>query len=100
MTHDKYDNDVLKQLTRIANSLEKMEKKLPDVHNIAVKENIFGEAIVCTKPKDKDTEQFNNKRCICDDCIHDIDKDSSACAWCGDGGISNFEPINKEVKND
>ena len=27
-THDKYDNDILKQLTRIANSLEKIEKSL------------------------------------------------------------------------
>lgn len=26
MTHDKYDNDILKQLSRIANSLEKIEK--------------------------------------------------------------------------
>lgn len=26
MTHDRYDNDILKQLTRIANSLEKIAK--------------------------------------------------------------------------
>ena len=26
--HDRYDNDILKQLTRIANSLEKIEKAL------------------------------------------------------------------------
>lgn len=26
--HDKYDNDILKQLTRIANSLERIEKNL------------------------------------------------------------------------
>lgn len=41
-----------------------------------------------------------NKRCICDDCIHHIDKDNLACLWCGDGGVSNFEPINKEETND
>lgn len=29
MQHDKYDIDILKQLTRIANSLEKIEKKIP-----------------------------------------------------------------------
>lgn len=29
-THDRYDNDILKQLTRIANSLEKIERKLPE----------------------------------------------------------------------
>ena len=28
--HDIYDRDILKQLTRIANSLEKIEKKLPE----------------------------------------------------------------------
>lgn len=28
VAHDKYDNDILKQLTRIANSLEKIEKSL------------------------------------------------------------------------
>lgn len=27
MTHDRYDNDILKALQRIANSLEKIEKK-------------------------------------------------------------------------
>lgn len=30
MTHDKYEHDILKQLTRIATSLEKIERKLPD----------------------------------------------------------------------
>lgn len=29
-THDRYDNDILKQLTRIANALEKIERKLPE----------------------------------------------------------------------
>ncbi len=28
MQHDRYDTDILKQLTRIANSLEKIEKKI------------------------------------------------------------------------
>lgn len=37
-----------------------------------------------------------NKRCICDECIHDLEKDSSACAWCGDGNVSNFEPKEKK----
>lgn len=27
-THDRYDNDILKQLTRIANALEKIERAL------------------------------------------------------------------------
>ena len=29
-SHDNYDKDVLKALQRIANSLEKIEKKMPD----------------------------------------------------------------------
>lgn len=29
-THDRYDNGILKQLTRIANALEKIERKLPE----------------------------------------------------------------------
>lgn len=32
--HDKYDNDILKQLTRIANSLERMEKRISDAKPI------------------------------------------------------------------
>lgn len=46
--------------------------------------------------KDNNTK----RRCICYDCIHNINKDELACIWCGDGGVSNFEPINKEDKND
>lgn len=34
MEHDRYDKDILKQLTRIANSLEKMEKKIPDASRV------------------------------------------------------------------
>lgn len=40
--HDRYENDLLKQLTRIANSLEKIEKKMPDAHRVIFQENIFG----------------------------------------------------------
>ena len=42
MQHDKYDNDVLKQLTRIANSLEKIEKKVPDASRIRFSQNLLG----------------------------------------------------------
>lgn len=31
MAHDRYEMDILKQLSRIANYLEKIEKKLPKV---------------------------------------------------------------------
>lgn len=30
MTHNKYDNDILKQLTRIANALDRIAKRLPE----------------------------------------------------------------------
>lgn len=35
MTHDKYDNDILKQLTRIANALDRIAKRLPEEYDTA-----------------------------------------------------------------
>lgn len=35
MTHDKYDNDILKQLTRITNALERISKRLPEEYDTA-----------------------------------------------------------------
>ena len=40
--HDAYEKDILKQLTRIANSLDKIEKKLPNASKIYFEENILG----------------------------------------------------------
>lgn len=34
-THDKYDNDILKQLTRIANALDRICKRLPEEYDTA-----------------------------------------------------------------
>ena len=34
-THDRYDNDILKQLTRIANALERISKRLPEEYDTA-----------------------------------------------------------------
>ena len=34
-THDKYDNDILKQLTRIANALDRIAKRLPEEYDTA-----------------------------------------------------------------
>lgn len=41
-THDAYEKDILKQLTRIANSLDKIEKKLPNASKIKFESNILG----------------------------------------------------------
>ena len=41
-THDAYEKDILKQLTRIANSLDKIEKKLPNASKIKFGENLLG----------------------------------------------------------
>lgn len=35
MTHAKYDNDILKQLTRIANALDRIAKRLPEEYDTA-----------------------------------------------------------------
>ena len=35
MTHDRYDNDILKQLTRIANALDRIAKRLPEENDTA-----------------------------------------------------------------
>ena len=41
-SHDRFEMDVLKQLTRIVNSLDKIEKKLPKDSKIKFEENILG----------------------------------------------------------
>ena len=41
-THDAYEKDILKQLTRIANSLDKIEKKLPNASKIKFGANMLG----------------------------------------------------------
>ena len=40
--HDAYEKDILRQLTRIANSLDKIEKKLPNASKIKFEANILG----------------------------------------------------------
>lgn len=52
-THDAYEKDILKQLTRIANSLDKIEKKLPNASKIYFGENILGGLFVGYKDYEK-----------------------------------------------
>lgn len=51
--HDAYEKDILKQLTRIANSLDKIEKKLPNASKIYFEENILGGLFVGYRDYDK-----------------------------------------------
>lgn len=52
-SHDAYKKDILKQLTRIANSLDKIEKKLPNASKIYFEENILGGLFVGYRDYDK-----------------------------------------------
>lgn len=54
MTHDKYDNNILKQLTRIANALDRIAKRLPEEYDTAekVKKMASGEYVQVTRCKD------------------------------------------------
>ena len=45
-THDKYETDILKALQRIAGSLEKIEKKMPDQPEFSMEKHLFGEPMV------------------------------------------------------
>lgn len=48
-THDKYETDILKALQRIASSLEKIEKKMPDGQGFTMEKHLFGEPVPWTK---------------------------------------------------
>lgn len=57
--HDRYEMDILKQLTRIANSLEKLEKKTPDASKVYFGENLLGGLMIGYK-KGTGNERSNN----------------------------------------
>ena len=67
-THDKYDNDILKRLTRIANALDGICKRLPEECDTAEKiENMTsGDYVQVTRCRD----------CKCFILLDDIKKDS------------------------
>lgn len=51
-THDNYDNKILKQLTRIADSLENIEKKIPDASRIRFGETLTGGLYIGYNPRE------------------------------------------------
>lgn len=53
MQRDNYDKEILKQLTRIASSLEKLEKKVPDASRVTFERNAYGKLIVGCKFAEK-----------------------------------------------
>ena len=55
MNHDTYDKDILKQLRRIADSLEKIEKKLPNMWPVDPK----GTYVISETVKGENNEQNN-----------------------------------------
>lgn len=59
--HDRYDNDILKQLTRIANSLEDINKKIPNASNIIFAESFLGGLFIGYKNKEKEQEENKNE---------------------------------------
>lgn len=73
-THDRYDNDILKQLTRIANALEKIERALysnGDCGSLAEKEK-----------KEKDEKEELEK--TCDNCNYkSLTYGEYPCCCCG-----------------
>lgn len=52
MNHDRYDINILKQLTRIANSLERLESKIPDASCIRFGECLSGGLYIGYSPRD------------------------------------------------
>lgn len=87
-THDRYDNDILKQLTRIANSLEKIERKLPE-QPILLASNEMREEIGLQPAECKETK-------TCYSCRY-LDRDSLSypCSQCGTDHIMWEEKINR-----
>lgn len=61
-THDRYDTDILKQLTRIANSLEKIERKLPEPEQPTLTANEMREEIGLEPVECEETKTCYNCR--------------------------------------
>ena len=66
-THDRYDNDILKALQKIANSLDRIMKKLPDNFiGLTMDEfdrNCFPNSdgiLLCNSTDDKSTNDIND----------------------------------------
>lgn len=57
-THDKYETDILKALQRIAGSLEKIEKRMPDQPEFPMEKHLFSEIFPWIR---EDKEEKNNE---------------------------------------
>lgn len=108
MSHDNYDKNILKQLTRVANALETIAKKpvkIEPFEKLYIQNDIevLNEIISKRHSGDvMDAIRYNNLNSIygmsdnirkskCDSCKHRFIVENSACACCGDNGISNYE---------
>lgn len=58
--HDRYDEDLLKQLTRIANSLESINKKIPDASRLYFGQNLLG-GLAIGYNRDDESEEKGKK---------------------------------------
>jgi len=103
-----YDKDILKLLTRIANALETIAKKpvkIEPFEKLYIQNDIEALNEIISKRHSGDVVdaiRYNNLNSIygmsdnvrkskCDSCKHRFIIENSACACCGDNGISNYE---------
>ena len=59
-THDKYDKDILKQLTRIANALDKIDRKMPNNNFNQKSDTDFGIKLGVNVTNCKDCRYYND----------------------------------------
>ena len=73
-THDRYDNDILKQLTRIANALEKIERALYS----------NGDCGSLVEEEKEEQEEKEEKYKACDNCNYkSLTYGEYPCCCCG-----------------
>lgn len=80
-THDRYDNDILKQLIRIANSLEKIERKLSEQPILTANEMRCEEVKTCNNCRylDRDSLSYPCSQCGTDYLMWEKKIDRSDC---------------------
>ena len=86
-THDRYDNDILKQLTKIANALEKIERKLPEQPILTANE--MRDKIGLESMEHKETKTCYNCRYL------DMDNLCYPCNQCGTDHLMWEEKIDR-----
>lgn len=86
-THDRYNNGILKQLIRIANALEKIERKLPEQPILTANE--MRDKIGLESMEHKETKTCYNCRYL------DMDSLCYPCNQCGTDHIMWEEKIDR-----